>query len=131
MARNRKHPARKPYRPTTKKVANILDSVRAVCNLPISLAAPRWLDGDPGLDPFEIVACRNGLLHIPTRRLLPATPRLFILNGLEFDYDPEAPPPANWLNFLDQLGPTTRNLSRRFRNSWVTFSLPKPISRKS
>ena len=62
-----------PFKPNKAKVEHILDALRAVCNLPSSIAAPCWLQDDPGLDPADVVACRNGLLHIPTRTLRPST----------------------------------------------------------
>jgi putative DNA primase/helicase len=74
------------------------------------------------LNPFEILACRNGLLHIPTRRLLPATPQFFTLNGLEFDYDSNAPPPSKWLNFLDQLWPEDTE-SKNTLQEWIGYLL--------
>src|SRR5262249_27319371 len=83
-----------------------LDALRAVSNLPKTMVAPCWLEGagsHPQLNPLDIVACANGLLHIPTRTLLPATPTFFTLNGLNFAYDPSAPEPTKWLAFLKQL----------------------------
>src|SRR4030095_9676721 len=62
------------------------------------------------------------LLHIPTRRLLPATPRLFILNGLEFDYESKAPSPENWLKFLDQLWPKDTE-SIQTLQEWIGYLL--------
>jgi putative DNA primase/helicase len=103
-------------------VSDVLDSLRAVCNLPASSAAPCWLANDPGLNPVEILACRNGLLYIPTRQLVPATPNFFTLNGLEFDYDPDAPPPYEWLNFLDQLWPEDSE-SRDTLQEWIGYLL--------
>lgn len=94
-----------PFKPTKGKIENALDALRAVCNLPASCAAPCWLQEDLGLDPFDILPCRNGLLHIPTRELLPATATFFALNGLNFAYEPAAPHPTHWLNFLLELWP--------------------------
>jgi hypothetical protein len=93
------------FQPTKSKVENVLDALRAVCNLPSSVSAPCWLHDDPGLDPFDVLACRNGLLHIPTRRLNSPTPAFFTVNGLDFAYDANAPAPLNWLRFLDDLWP--------------------------
>jgi hypothetical protein len=53
----------------------------------------------------EIIACANGLLHLPTRRLLPHTPSFFTLNALDYAYDPGAPAPHKWLTFLEQVWP--------------------------
>jgi hypothetical protein len=68
------------------------------------LVAARPHDPKSGdLPASEILACRNGLLHLPTGKLLPLTPRFFTCNGLTFDYDPKAPEPVVFLSFLDQL----------------------------
>jgi putative DNA primase/helicase len=93
------------FRPTKAKVSNVADALYAVTNLDPAMAAPRWLANDPGLDPLDILACPNGLLHIPTRTLLPASPHFFTLNGLDFIYNADTPPPTQWLAFLDQLWP--------------------------
>ncbi|MCA8975615.1 MAG: hypothetical protein KDC98_12915 [Planctomycetes bacterium] len=68
------------------------------------LDVTRWLR-NPGPPPSEIVSCRNGLLHLPARLLLPATPDFFTLNALDVRFDPTAPVPLAWLRFLDQLWP--------------------------
>jgi putative DNA primase/helicase len=51
----------------------------------------------------DIIACKNGLLHIPTRALLPHTPHFFNLFALDYDYDPNAPKPVLWQKFLKEL----------------------------
>ncbi len=62
----------------------------------------RWKERAP---PRELIACRNGLLHLPTGDLIPATPRYFTHNALAFDFDPNTPEPRQWLAFLHQLWP--------------------------
>jgi putative DNA primase/helicase len=94
-----------PFKPNKTKVEHVLDALRAVTNLPSSAAPPCWLQDDPGLDPGDILACRNGLLHIPTRTVRPPTPAFFTLQGLNFAYDPNAPAPEHWLRFLADLWP--------------------------
>jgi putative DNA primase/helicase len=115
-------PTLEAFRPTKTKVDNVLDALRAVCNLAVSCAPPCWLQDDPGLDPFEMVACHNGLLHIPTRELLPHTPAFFTLHGLDFAVDPHAPPPVHWLRFLDELWPTDQT-SRDTLQEWIGYCL--------
>jgi len=96
-----------PFQPTIGKVANVLDALRAVCNLPTSQMPPCWLHREYGdLDPRDMLAFTNGLLHVPTRKLYMPTPHLFTLNGLDFAYDPWAPPATAWLAFLKQLWPS-------------------------
>lgn len=62
-----------------------------------------WIsDGDrPPAD--EIVACRNGLLHLPAATVHPHTDELFSLNAVEYDYAPDAPAPAQWESFLSEI----------------------------
>ena len=55
--------------------------------------------------PFDVLPCRSGLLYIPTRKLLPATPQFFTLNGLEFAFDRHAGEPEHWLRFVHDLWP--------------------------
>jgi putative DNA primase/helicase len=52
----------------------------------------------------EIIACANGLVHIPTRRLYPHDPAFFCVNANDFGFDPGAVC-ADWLQFLDDLWP--------------------------
>lgn len=96
-----------PFQPTLSKVANVLDALRAVCNLPTSQMPPCWLHREYGdLDPRDMLAFTNGLLHVPMRKLYMPTPHFFTLNGLDFAYDPWATQPTAWLAFLRQLWPT-------------------------
>lgn len=62
-----------------------------------------WLsDGNrPRSD--ELVACRNGLLHLPTATVHPHTDELFSLNAVGYDYAPDAPAPAEWESFLAEI----------------------------
>ena len=92
-----------PFQPNRTKVDNVLDALRAVCHLPKEKQAPCWLNDDDDFDPLDLIVVRNGLLHIPTRELLSATPKFFSMNPLEFDFDPNAGEPEEWLKFLDQL----------------------------
>lgn len=94
-----------PFRPTKTKVEHILDALRAVSNLPASAQAPSWLGTDPGLDPRDMLALQNGLLHIPTRTLHPSTATFFGLNELMFPFDASASTPSAWLHFLETLWP--------------------------
>jgi putative DNA primase/helicase len=51
------------------------------------------------------VACTNGLLNVATRELRPLTPAFFNRVAVPFEYEPNAPTPTRWLEFLDQLWP--------------------------
>jgi putative DNA primase/helicase len=62
----------------------------------------------PDLPPEEIVACSNGLLHLPTLTLLPHTPTFFTYNAVDFAFDRNAPEPRQWLQFRADLWPDDR-----------------------
>ena len=99
---------RRPWQPTRAKIANVIEALRAVTHLPDSIEPPAWL-GDRGpasgssLDPHELVATANGILHVPTRQLMPHDPRLFITRALPFAFNQDAPEPSRWLAFLEEV----------------------------
>ena len=93
-----------PFKPTRANVNDVLDAVKAVTNLDSSIRAPTWLGHAP-MPADEIVPCRNGLLHLLSGQLLAHTAEFFVHNVLQFDYDANAPPPSEWLNFLNGLWP--------------------------
>jgi putative DNA primase/helicase len=96
---------RKPKRvkPNKGMINNVLDGLRAATHLDAATEPPAWLGRFAGLAAADIIACTNGLLHIPTLTLLPLTPHSFSLSALDFGFAPEAPPPAALLEFLAQL----------------------------
>jgi putative DNA primase/helicase len=95
-----------PYTPNKKRVDEILDALRSAAALPEGVTAPAWLEEvEEGLDPQSIIACPNGLLHIPTGRLLPNSPAFFTQNAIDYAYNPTAPEPTEWFTFLRQLWP--------------------------
>lgn len=72
--------------------------------------APAWIGGDGPFPAGEILACRNGLIHLLSlvagkNYLTPPTPRFFSPNCLDFDFDLQARKPAAWLDFLAELWP--------------------------
>jgi putative DNA primase/helicase len=94
-----------PFSPTKSKVANVMEALAAEAQLPAVARPPSWIDDKDNPPAVDLVSCANGLLHLPTRKLMPHTPAFFSLNALDFDYQPNAPPPTEWLKFLKQLWP--------------------------
>lgn len=93
--------------PSTVNAA--LETIRAAVHLDASLEVPFWLGDDPNRPPpAEVLACLNENLHIPSGEVTPPTPELFTFNALDFDYNPDAPPPEAWLEFLGQLWASDR-----------------------
>ena len=94
------------FRPNRARVDNVVDALRAESNLHSTYEAPCWLSDDPDLpDPTGLVACGNGLLHLPTRMLFNPTPAYFNHSASSVLYDPDAPTPTRWRAFLDELWP--------------------------
>ncbi len=95
-----------PFLPNKAKVANVIAALRAQAHLDHSrVAPPAWLRPRAGLPPSEIIACRNGLLHVPTRELHDPTPAFFTRNAVGFEYAPSPPRPEQWLGFLGEVWP--------------------------
>ncbi|MCC6678172.1 MAG: bifunctional DNA primase/polymerase [Phycisphaerales bacterium] len=106
--------------PTSVKAA--LESIRALVHLPAEVTPPCWM-GAPGPFPAgEVLPCRTGSLHVPTGTLLSATPLLFTVNALDFDYDPQAPAPVEWLKFLGELWGDDHE-SIQLIQEWFGYSL--------
>lgn len=92
----------KRWAPSKRKIADLLDALGGITHLSATVDPPAWIDrSDPPRGPF--VACANGLLRVPTRTLADHSPGFFNLVSVPFDYDPDAPEPKRWLEFLDQV----------------------------
>lgn len=94
-----------PFNPNRAKIGDIIDALAAVTNLSTSVQPPAWLGEAADLEPNQIIACANGLLHMPSLTLLTHTPEFFTQNALDFDFQPAATQPLEWLKFLGDLWP--------------------------
>jgi putative DNA primase/helicase len=96
----------KRIKPKSILVSEVLKALASVVHLRAQdNTPPVWLHsaGKDPPDPQEILPVANGLLHLPTQKLLRPTPCYFGLNGLDYDYDPDAPKPVRWFQFLEDL----------------------------
>lgn len=93
------------FKPTQSKVSNVMDALKSATHLDSTTAPPCWLEGEPVAPAADLVACANGLLHLPTCVLHPATPRLFNFNALPVAYRSDDSTPTAWLAFLAQVWP--------------------------
>jgi putative DNA primase/helicase len=100
---------KRPVKPNMKLVGNVFDALVAAAQLDSTITAAAWLDHAAGLPAEEIIACANGLLHLPTLELLPHTPVFFTHNALEFAFDPNLSEPRQWLQFLGELWPNDQS----------------------
>lgn len=92
-----------PWSPNRHKIADLLEALAATTHTDVS-EVPSWLSVAQ-VPANEIVACANGLLHVPTRRLYDFDPDYFNQVGVPFDYVEEPDTPGRWLAFLDELWP--------------------------
>jgi len=76
--------------------AGLLSSVVELARVEIAIPAEKW---DAAAD---YLPCANGVLHIPTKSLLPHTPDIYATSRLDYDYDPTATCP-NFMQALEQI----------------------------
>ena len=105
------------FKPKRSDVAEVVFALGTICHQPIAdVAPPAWLPGTPKklakLKPAEIISCRNGLLHWPTRKLYPQTAQFFTRCALPIDFDKTAQAPERWLSFLAEVTATAEGASR-------------------
>ncbi len=96
-----------PFNPKKNDIAEVLEAIKnkTLVSFESGKTPPFWIRNDPGLKPSEILCVKNGLLHIPSRTLIPHTSDFFTVNGLPYEYDPNEPPPEQWLKFLQSIWP--------------------------
>jgi hypothetical protein len=96
----------KPFDATNTDVNEALHALRDEVHVDRDeFEPPAWLidkDLQPPAD--EIVNCQNGLLHVPSRKLLDHTPDYFNHNITTYSYDPAATCPV-WLKVLKDYWP--------------------------
>ncbi|SHG10274.1 DNA primase family protein [Bradyrhizobium erythrophlei] len=105
------------FKPKHVDKSEVVGALADICHLPLNeVAPPAWLPGTPKrlakLRPAEIISCRNGLLHYPTRKLYPQTAKFFTRNALPFDYDATAQAPERWLSFLAEVTSSADGIER-------------------
>lgn len=93
-------------------VGNVLAQVKAQSVIYSRVQPPAWLGSDKRVFlPEETIVAKNGIVNLAAyvdgrEHLLPATPDLFTFTALDYAFNPEAKPPARWLDFLNnQLWP--------------------------
>jgi putative DNA primase/helicase len=103
-----------PFNPTRPKVGLIEHALRPMVHLEPHVNQPFFImpDGEEPLPAPDIIACKNGLLDIARLKLKPHRPDFFNVNSLPFDYDPDAPSPERWLQFIREVWPDDKECRR-------------------
>jgi putative DNA primase/helicase len=101
-----------PFNPTKHKVQEIVHALRRSTLVPRHWEMPFWLRRSENKPAGELISCRNGILNLQTRELLPHDPLFFTTNCLAVDYDPKPPKPKRFRQFLEELWPTGKDGNR-------------------
>jgi putative DNA primase/helicase len=88
---------------TTKQ--RIADALAAVKGVTAQAELPAWIGGTPPFPLDELLITTSGIVHVPTRALIPHDPAFLCVNALPYAFDQAAPSPVAWLRFLEQLWP--------------------------
>lgn len=93
-----------PFNPTKPKVENVFAALTAVCALDDQVEPAAWLllEMEKRYPACELYSCASGLLHLPTREMIPHSPSYFGLSSSEVVYDPKAPQPERWTAWLKE-----------------------------
>lgn len=96
-----------PVRPSVTQIGAIIDTLKAVaCRLESTEAC--WLDGRSRPPPERIVALRNGLFDLQTRKLLPHSSAFFCQNALPFDAPAKGEHAPRFMQFLEETWPNDK-----------------------
>ena len=122
------------FNPTKFRVDQVIDALRGVCFKNCCPAnGSIWLDEREGPDPRYLISFRNGLLDMKNWLgdskigLIPHTPLLMNVNSLAFDFDPLAPEPQEWIQFLNALWPNDQE-SQQVLQEWIGYLLVQDTS---
>ena len=97
--------ARYSYLSTTA-LGNAMMQLSAQSLLSGTVEQPAWVgDSPPDWPAHEMLAARNGLVHLPSLvagqpHFMARTPRYFSPTVLDYDFQPDAPKPEAWFEFL-------------------------------
>jgi putative DNA primase/helicase len=98
----------------TNVTVNFVSSVKnaMLTMMPQAVSQPCWLGDHNGWLANEVLACSDGLIHLPSfadgeeNFRAPLTPRFFSTLNLGYPFDANGPPPALWFEFLNQVWET-------------------------
>ena len=95
-----------PYQPNNQDVAEHVGAIKRLTHMDrVDCEPPLWLDGRAEPNAAECLAFPNCVLHLPTGKTCDTSPSFFTVNACDFNFDPNAPEPALWLETLSQYFP--------------------------
>lgn len=92
---------------TRALVSNVQLAIQAKLLISGNVDQPSWI-GEGSFPPHEILACSNGLVHLPLVAdgkgyMIEPTPRFFSSAATDFPFVAQVEPPKQWLKFLSEL----------------------------
>jgi putative DNA primase/helicase len=119
-----------PFKPRSAIVSDVVDALAAVCHLDGAIEPPAWLDeADNHPAAAEMFPVANGLLHLPSGELYPASANYFGLTASDVTFDPDAGELVHWLTFLGQLFGADRE-ARDTLQDWFGYALAPDTSQQ-
>lgn len=97
--------------PVSKRlIGDVLQALGGLTLLPATVQPPAWIGDRRPHRADEMLITGNGLVHLPSvirgrPVVLPHGLDFFALNSLDYNFDPDAAAPRQWLEFLSQLWP--------------------------
>ena len=91
-----------PFQPKPQHVNELIDGLKAGVALSNTWDPPMWLDTRQGA--AEILMFANGVLDIRAREFSRPSPRLWVQEAVDYDWEPEAQCPR-WELFLEEVFP--------------------------
>ena len=97
----------RPWCPDKHKVANVIEATSAIAHLSTDMDPPTWIDLHSAAETGagQVISCENGLLDLSTRTIHDHTPALFNVVSVPFPFNPDAPTPVVWFEFLASVWP--------------------------
>jgi putative DNA primase/helicase len=95
----------KEFKPVPKDLSFLMTFLRTCVGLDDRNIPPLWLDERPSPKPAELLAFRNCLVDVTTGKTYGHDPRLWLHDGVSFNYDPKAKCPW-WEWFLKEAFPS-------------------------
>jgi putative DNA primase/helicase len=112
---------------TSRLIGDVAHALQSLTILPSKIETATWLSGDGPFPASEMLACKNGLVHLPSLvsgkdYFIRPTPLFFSSNCLNYAFDQNAPPPSAWLAFLAKLWPNDQQ-SIDTLQEWMGYEL--------
>jgi putative DNA primase/helicase len=83
-------------------VEKVMKCIKAGTTIPVNLPQPSWIDTQQPAP--ELFGFKNKIVNVRTGEAFDPTPRLWITDAVNFDYDPDAKCPR-WDQFLREIHP--------------------------